>query len=328
MSFAEWIAQRRDSPPVLRSAASYVEGFNAADARVIGTHSLAVQQRAEDEIGGDRLFRLEEGYSAIPDFMAEELLAAGGHLSLEAPVRRIEWSPGSVRVETVRLAAPKSGGSKRKPGIHAPSARHQWRARQCIITLPLGVLQNGDVHFDPPPQLALDAAGRLAMGCATRIVLVFRERFWAANYPQASFFLLQDRLPPTWWTSAPKTAPMLTGWAGGPRANDPAVATGPKLVSASLDTLAHMFSLSVEQLGKLLLSWHTHDWQGDPFSRGAYSYIPCGAMDALQALTKPVENTLFFAGEHTDVTGQWGTVHGALRSGHRAAAQVNATESA
>jgi monoamine oxidase len=36
----------------------------------------------------------------------------------------------------------------------------------------------------------------------------------------------------------------------------------------------------------------------------------------------PVEKTLFFAGEHTDTSGHWGTVHGALRSGYRVAEQV------
>jgi monoamine oxidase len=36
----------------------------------------------------------------------------------------------------------------------------------------------------------------------------------------------------------------------------------------------------------------------------------------------PVAGTLYFAGEHTDTTGHWGTVHGAIRSGLRAARQV------
>jgi monoamine oxidase len=39
-------------------------------------------------------------------------------------------------------------------------------------------------------------------------------------------------------------------------------------------------------------------------------------------MTLPVADTLFFAGEHTDTTGHWGTVHGALGSGLRAAAQL------
>jgi monoamine oxidase len=39
-------------------------------------------------------------------------------------------------------------------------------------------------------------------------------------------------------------------------------------------------------------------------------------------MAKPVDNTLYFAGEHTDTTGHWGTVHGALRSGLRATQQI------
>jgi hypothetical protein len=45
-------------------------------------------------------------------------------------------------------------------------------------------------------------------------------------------------------------------------------------------------------------------------------------MDASRQMTEPVEDTLFFAGEHTDITGHWGTVHAAMRSGLRAAEQV------
>ena len=46
------------------------------------------------------------------------------------------------------------------------------------------------------------------------------------------------------------------------------------------------------------------------------------------AMAEPVEDTLYFAGEHTDTTGHWGTVHGALRSGLRAADQIRATSAA
>ena len=46
------------------------------------------------------------------------------------------------------------------------------------------------------------------------------------------------------------------------------------------------------------------------------------AYDASARMTHPVERTLYFAGEHTDVSGHWGTVHGALRSAIRAAAQM------
>jgi monoamine oxidase len=70
------------------------------------------------------------------------------------------------------------------------------------------------------------------------------------------------------------------------------------------------------------LSWHTHDWHADEYARGAYSYVPAGALDAPERMAWPVEDTLYFAGEHTDTSGHWGTVHAALASGMRAARQV------
>ena len=72
----------------------------------------------------------------------------------------------------------------------------------------------------------------------------------------------------------------------------------------------------------MLLSWHMHNWQSDDFARGAYSYVPVGALDAPKKMSQPVEDTLHFAGEHTDTSGNWGTVHAALATGVTAARQV------
>lgn len=45
--------------------------------------------------------------------------------------------------------------------------------------------------------------------------------------------------------------------------------------------------------------------------------------DGAQArLAAPVEDTLFFAGEATDTSGNNGTVHGAIASGYRAAQEI------
>ena len=46
------------------------------------------------------------------------------------------------------------------------------------------------------------------------------------------------------------------------------------------------------------------------------------SIGAADLLAEPCDETLYFAGEHTDTTGHWGTVHGALGSGLRAAEQV------
>jgi monoamine oxidase len=86
--------------------------------------------------------------------------------------------------------------------------------------------------------------------------------------------------------------------------------------------LATLSRLLGHDLHTHLLGWRQHDWRSDAYSLGAYTYIPRGALGAADALSVPVEATLFFAGEHSDTSSNWGTVHGALRSGYRAAAQL------
>ena len=328
MSFAEYQATVPTDAATAAAAANYVEGFNAADRRRIGIASLAVQQRAEDAIDADRLFHVAEGYDSVMEFLAAQFRAAGGELVLEAPVRRIEWRRGSVRIET---ACPAVAG----PG----TAGKDLLGRQALITVPLGVLQADAIAFAPAPGELLAEARRLAMGEVLRVTLLFRECFWrratAPSIPEdirrkladLSFLFTPAEMPPTWWTPNPAPTPMITAWIGGPRAAEmrrsiAADAEPLALPRRCLATLARIFELSFAELQSLLLSWHEHDWSADPYSRGAYSYVPAGALDAPDKLTAPVEETLYFAGEHTDLTGHWGTVHAAIGTGMRAAGQI------
>jgi monoamine oxidase len=89
-----------------------------------------------------------------------------------------------------------------------------------------------------------------------------------------------------------------------------------------LKALGSLLGVGMAELSQLLEAAYFHDWQSDPFSRGAYSYGAVGADGAQQALASPIENTLFFAGEATDTSGHNGTVHGAIASGRRAAQEI------
>jgi monoamine oxidase len=315
-SFADWLAMS-DVPEQQRAALrGYVEGFNAADAERISAISLGVQQKAEEAIEGERTWHIVGGYSELTTYLANRVRELGGEIRLGCEVRSVRWKPGEVTVET-------STGS--------------FRAPRCIVTLPLGVLQQANredgVRFDPEPE-ALAHARRLAMGAAQRFTMVFRERWWESSTrlkPEAlrdmSFLFTSQRMPPVWWTPhpEPEALPKLTGWAGGPRARQLAARSAEDLGRAACGELAAVFALPEQRIRDALVATHWHDWSLDPFSRGAYSYVPAGALGAPGAMTKPAAATLFFAGEHTDITGHWGTVHAALRSGLRAATQIQAT---
>lgn len=299
MSFTEFLAQAQLPDDVAAHAKSYVEGFNAADSARIGTLSLRRQQEAEEAIDGGRSFRVIEGYDRVPLFVLERFLAAGGTLYLGTTVTAVNWSAGEVRVTT------------------SNPAQSELRAACAVIALPLGVLQAGVVAIRPEPP-ASSALKKMAMGTAVRLSLLFKEKFWSHVAPDLSFLITQESPLPAWWTSHPNPSSVLTGWTGGPRTIG--LPNADLLQQQAMAELQMIFQRS--DLGGLLLSAHHHDWQADPYSLGAYSYAPKDASTASEELAQPVDGTLFFAGEHTDITGNWGTVHAALRSGLRAAKQI------
>ena len=69
-------------------------------------------------------------------------------------------------------------------------------------------------------------------------------------------------------------------------------------------------------------------WSADPFARGSFSFPAVGATpEQRAALSQPVDDLLFFAGEATSADA-FGTVQGARESGQRAARDVGAAAAA
>ena len=184
------------------------------------------------------------------------------------------------------------------------------KARRAVVTLPLGVLQAGAVRFSPSIEKAA-ALNKLASGPVIRVAMRFAEPFW----PSQVAFFHNPRAPfPTFWTPLPMRAPLLTAWAGGPKA---------ARLSGRADLVRHAYDSvrSVFRNPATLMDARAHDWRADPFARGGYSYLLVGGKGAREALAAPIGETIFFAGEATD-SEEAGTVAGALRSGIRAARQA------
>lgn len=300
-SFAGFLNDHcQDLPEGARARAlAFIEGYEAADAARISVTSLQREFAAEGEWSEPR--RPRGGYGQLL-----ERLRAEGEIQLASPVRRVAWGPGSVAVTT-------------------PAG--EIAARAAIITLPLGILQSNEVTFVPRLTSKRAALESLAMGGAVRVVLRLESRIWkgirgahGASLADLRFLFGGQGVFPTWWTH-PRTA-QITGWAGGPHAT-PLTGLAPKEIGVrALDSLAGLLRVSRRFLDRNLIEVHTHDWQSDPWSRGAYSYACVGGTGAHAELARPLLGTLFFAGEATDSSGQHATVAGAVASGQRAAAEV------
>ena len=313
-TFAAFLEQSKHPDNAKRLATSYVEGFNAARKEVIGIASLAEDARASDEIDGDHSFRLLNGYDSLMLHLLSGVNLWQSKLRLNAIVEKINWKRESARVG-VRSAR--------------TGELQMIRGRRVVITVPLGLLQADPdapsfIGFEPEPTSALNAARVLRFGHVIRIVFRFREPFWEADSEigKAGFLLSNERFFPTWWTTAPVHAPILTGWSAGPHADELLVQPRSDIIERALADLARIIKSTPEKLNSLLEGAHLHDWHADPFARGAYSYVPAGAMEARKALAEPVEETLYFAGEATEIHGHSATVHGAIASGKRVAEHI------
>lgn len=95
-----------------------------------------------------------------------------------------------------------------------------------------------------------------------------------------------------------------------------------EIAGSAFRALAEQLGISRRRVESRAEGFWLHDWNADPLSRGAYSYARVGGSKAAKALSKPVEGTLFFAGEATDAEGRTGTVEGAIATGLRAAKQI------
>jgi monoamine oxidase len=301
-------------------ALAYVTGFNAADPDRVGVHWLVQGMRAEEQIEGDRAFRAANGYQDLLDIFCGELARTRVDIQTEVVVESVRWSQGRAYIDAHR------GGES-----------HKFGAERVLVTIPLGVMKaasedEGAVRFDPAlPRTKLDALAKVEMGKVIRVTLRFKHRFWdtipapgkdGKTLSDMGFLFSDDEWLPTWWTTMPRKLPIITGWAPFRCAERLSGQSESFVVDRCLQTLSKLLNVRIEQITSLFGTAYFHDWQNDPFSRGAYSYGAVGSDGAQEALARPVENTLFFAGEATDTTGHNGTVHGAIASGRRAAKEI------
>lgn len=315
ISFQAWL-NRSDqyglSPDAAAMAKTFVEGFDAADPTRVSTHFIAKEWGAGGMLDSPQ-FRPLGGYSSVLAALAGSLDRENIRLQLQTIVREIRWERGSVQIEATFLDQPFS-----------------VQATCVIVTLPLGVLQApadapGAVRFTPQLDAKKKALQGLEFGPVLKLSLRFRKAFWdeldGGKYQDAAFFHSPETAFPTFWTSLPLRAPLLTAWIAGPKAARLSKTEMPHIVDQALQSLSVVFGGRAQSAFELEAAY-LHNWQTDPFARGAYSYIAVGGSDARSALAAPLEDTLFFAGEATDTQEEAATVTGALQSGDRAAREV------
>ena len=320
-SFADFL----EDAPGGRSAADaralarlFVEGFHGADAGRVSARALADGGSPSEDEDEQRQLRIAVGFDRVPESLASGLR---DRIATEAVVERIEWEDGGAEI------------SVRHQGAESVTT---LASRWVIITVPLGVLlapagEAGSIMFSPQLPILDWVRGHLTMGSVVRVVVLFRERWWTdhlravprgASLKSMSFLHGESGDVPVWWSLHPVQAPVMVGWVGGPAALLLSDRPSAEIQDRALAALAANLGVTRRRVSGYVDGCWTHDWQHDPFSRGAYSYALVGGANAARQLARPIKNTLWFAGEAADPEGRNGTVHGAIASGRRAALSV------
>jgi monoamine oxidase len=247
-----------------------------------------------DHAGKDE-FRIREGYKT--------LLA---HYSRTLPVR---------------LNTPVSAVLRDALGVMVMAGGETYQARRCLITLPVSLLQHGDIHFDPP----LSAAKRKAiaafrMEAATKLIYHFRQPFWDDELT----FMAHNGLTARWWTPGygRAGAGVIAAYITAKRARQVDAMEESAALDTGLTELSRLMGVPVAELKSNLVIAKRVSWAHDPYALGGYAHIPAGGADARPVLAQPEGDTLFFAGEATAWDTNPQTVHGALESGWRAAREI------
>jgi monoamine oxidase len=216
------------------------------------------------------------------------------------------------------------------------------RFERVVVTVPLGVLQRGQLLLEGVGAPFLAAVSAVRFHAASKVVVAVAAAEWARRVraqPAAPMVLSAsaEAFAKQIWTRRARPASVtaagegdggdgdgdddvmiVTGFLAGPR--DAAVAE-----ALSCDEAAARLMAQVERTLSCdaPIAWLDAlkvDWGHDPWALGAYSSPTVGAYDAWRALQETGSRTLLYAGEAAHERGS--TVDSALESGRRAASEL------
>lgn len=198
-----------------------------------------------------------------------------------------------------------------------------YQCENVVITIPVTQLRK--LSFTPTLPVRVDSAiSALKMDSAAKVILKFKDCFWPKD---TAWILIEGAVNVYWPTVQGKNSQMniITGMAAGENCralNKLYKSDRDQFIDLVLKELEQGLRLDEGVLKNSIEDFVWWDWTDVPFIEGAYTYSAVGEKQERSILRESIENRIFFAGEATADFGHFGTMHGALESGIRAAEQI------
>ncbi|MCB0879191.1 MAG: FAD-dependent oxidoreductase, partial [Thermoleophilia bacterium] len=301
-----WAEDVPDTDPSLdRALRSTGTDLRRAD----GLLQLAAVSELDDECAASAAELSAWNYDSDDALDGDFLLLPGGYVQVVKQLAtglEIEHE-----VEVTRIRSRASGGAL----VTARDGR-EWSADRVVVAVPLTQLR--ELRFVPAlPAAHRTSMYRLGMGTFNKVALRFDERFW----PDVDTVAIGDRRSIVReWLNMERVVgePVLLGLAGGDAGRWVEAHDDRTVRRRVLAEMSRAAGVAVPDPTGIDIQ----RWGSEPFIGGSYSYRPPGAsMADHAALAEPIDVHVALAGEATDPEFP-STVHGAIRSGRRAARDV------
>lgn len=240
---------------------------------------------------------IDGGNDSLPRAVAACLRST---IVLDAPIRAVRQYPDRVEV---------TFSSEDKTVMLAADA--------LICTIPYSVLSN--VTFDPPlsPEKQQIIA-EMRYVKASKVAFRTSSRFWEAEH--FSGFAQLDTGAEIWSPQWPSNGEkgVLQFYQQGDRALEMDSMSETEKTRWAIQRIEEVFPGAERHIEESV----SYSWQLDPWAKGAYGIAQAGDLTRWKDRIAVPEGRVHFAGEHTSEYAAW--IEGAVRSGHRAASEVNA----
>lgn len=203
----------------------------------------------------------------------------------------------------------------------------QVEANKVIVTVPLSILKKNVISFSPGlPTAMTSSMAKLGMDHSIRVLIDFKKNFWGSTtghlWGGSSFAGCYSS-----GLGRSEFNQTLSITINGPKAVELS-AQGSDMITTILEELDTIYAGQATQFVRRAFDTNEilsiiKDWGKDEFIQGGISYpLASATLTDRENLGMVIQDKLFFAGEATDVSGDAGTINGALASAERVAQQV------
>ncbi|MEM7227903.1 MAG: NAD(P)/FAD-dependent oxidoreductase [Planctomycetota bacterium] len=242
---------------------------------------------------GEHRFEDSTWFDFFNDYMVPPI---GDRLKCNQPVVKLDWSGDHVIVQT--------------------KDKRELIADRALVTVPVKILQDGDITFVPPlPESKQRALNGVVMPGGLKMFIEFKEAFYPDMVVVIGGEPREGDSSVLYYNAClnkPGSSHVLGLFAHGNWATPYVSLDDDALLAKVLGELDEMFD------GAATTNYVQHvtqDWTTSPFIRGTYSDF---RQSRPKTLARTLDDKVYFAGEAYTRDGDWGYMHGAARAAYAA----------